>query len=166
MTQLYVLTSQLRDLERLADESDIPPEALLDTVEALTGEIELKAQNIGQLVGNLAATAEAIDGAIADMKARKARIERHADWLKGYLQSNMQASGITKISCPYFTLSIRKNPPKVVITDPGKIPCDLYVYPPAPEPYPDKKAIAERLKGGDQIEGAHLEQGERLEIKA
>lgn len=166
MTQLYVLTSQLRDLERLADESDLPADALRDTLEGLTGEIEQKAANIGQLIGNLTATADAIDEAMAAMKARRERIQRHADWLKGYLQSNMQASGITKISCPYFTLALRKNPPKVVITDPGQIPCDLYVYPPAPEPYPDKKAIAERLKAGETVNGAHLEQGERLEIRA
>jgi hypothetical protein len=37
--------------------------------------------------------------------------------------------------------------------------------PPAPEPYPDKKAIAELLKAGKEVNGAHLDQAERLEIK-
>jgi hypothetical protein len=166
MTALYQLTHQLRELERLADEGEVPAEVLADTVEGLTGEIEIKAQNIAQFVGNLESSTAAIDQAIAEMKSRRDRIQRHADWLRGYLFTQMQASGISKISCPYFTLSIKKNPPKVVITDPGKVPCELYVYPPAPEPYPDKKAIAAKLKAGDAVDGAHLEQGERLEIKA
>ena len=53
MTSLYVLTSQLRELERLADEGEVPAEVLADTVEGLTGEIEVKAQNIAQFVQNL-----------------------------------------------------------------------------------------------------------------
>lgn len=166
MPALYQLTAQLRELERLADEGEVPAEVLADTVEGLTGEIEVKAQNVAEFVRNLESSTAAIDGAISDMKARRDRIQRNADWLKGYLITQMKASGITKISCPYFVLSIKKNPPKVVITDPGKIPCELYVYPPAPEPYPDKKAIAEALKAGQEFDGAHLEQGERLEIKA
>ena len=166
MTALYQLTAQLRELERLADEGEVPAEIMADTVEGLTGEIELKAQNIGEFVRNLESSTEAIDGAIEQMKARRDRIQRNADWLRGYLFTQMQAVGITKISCPYFVMSIKKNPPKVVITDPGKIPSELYVYPPAPDPYPNKAAIKDALKAGQAIEGAHLEQGERLDIKA
>lgn len=165
MTSLYVLTSQLRELERLADEGEVPAEVLADTVEGLTGEIEVKAQNIAQFVQNLEASTGAIDQAIAEMKSRRDRIQRHADWLRGYLFTQMQASGISRISCPYFTLAIKKNPPKVVITDPGKVPGELYVYPVAPDPYPNKAAIAAKLKAGEAVDGAHLEQGERLEIK-
>lgn len=166
MPALYQLTAQLRELERLADEGEVPAEVLADTVEGLTGEIEVKAQNVAEFVRNLESSTAAIDGAIAEMKSRRDRIQRNADWLKGYLFTQMKASGITKISCPYFVLSIKKNPPKVVITDPGKIPCELYVYPPAPEPYPDKAAIKAALQAGQEFDGAHLEQGERLEIKA
>jgi hypothetical protein len=39
------------------------------------------------------------------------------------------------------------------------------VYPEAPAPYPDKKAIAEQIKAGNEVNGAHLEQAERLDIK-
>jgi hypothetical protein len=166
MTALYQLTHQLRELERLADEGEVPAEVLADTVEGLTGEIEIKAQNIAQFVGNLESSTAAIDQAIAEMKARRDRIQRQADWLRGYLFVQMQASGITRIACPYFTLSIKKNPPKVVITDPGKVPADLYVYPVAPDPYPNKAAIAAKLKAGEAVDGAHLEQGERLDIRA
>jgi hypothetical protein len=144
----------------------VPADVLADTVEGLTGEIELKAQHVAEFVRNLETSTAAIDEAIGQMKARRDRIQRNADWLRGYLFTQMQASGITKISCPLFTLAIRRNPPRVVVTDPGQIPGELYVYPPAPEPYPDKKAIAERLKAGEAVAGAHLEQGERLEIKA
>jgi hypothetical protein len=165
MTSLYKLTAQLRELEALADEGEVPAAVLADTVEGLTGEIEAKAQHIGQFIGNLEASTSAIDDAIAEMKSRRDRIQRHADWLRGYLFTQMQAAGITKITCPWFTLAIRKNPPKVVITDPGAIPGELYVYPVAPPPYPDKNAISAKLKAGEVVDGAHLEQGERLDIR-
>jgi len=165
MTALYQLVGQLRELEALADAEDFPVEALNDTLEGLTGEIELKSQNVAQFVLNLEASADAIARATAEMEMRRTRLLKRAESVRQYLYSNMQASGITKISCPYFTLTIKKNPPKVVITDPGKVPGELYIYPTAPEPYPDKKAISARLKAGEEVEGAHLEQGERLEIK-
>jgi hypothetical protein len=165
MTALYQLVGQLRELEGLADSEDFPVEALQDTLEGLTGEIEIKAQNVAQFILNLEASAEAIALATANMERRRALILKRTESVRQYLYGNMQASGITKISCPFFTLTIKKNPPKVVITDPGKIPCELYVYPPAPEPYPDKKAISAKLKAGETIDGVHLEQGERLEIK-
>lgn len=166
MPALYQLVGQLRELERLADTEDFPVEAVRDTLEGLTGEIEAKSQDIAQFVLNLEATATAIERATAEMERRRKMLLERAASVRDYLHNNMSASGITKISCPYFALSIKKNPPKVIVTDTSKIPEAMMVYPPAPDPYPNKAAIKDALKAGQEIEGAHLEQGERLEIKA
>lgn len=164
MTALYELTTQYRSLERLAETDDLPSEVVRDTLEGLTGEIELKAQNVAAFIRNLDATAEAIDGAIEQMKARRDRLRARSEQVRAYLLENMVATGITKIECPYFRLAVHKSPPKVVIDNAGAVPSDLYVYPEPPPPYPDKKAILARIKSGEIVPGAHVEQGEHLRI--
>jgi hypothetical protein len=166
MVALYQLTHQLRELERLADEGEVPEEVLRDTLEGLTGEIQVKAENVAAYLRNVESSAEAIDDAIKQMQARKSRLESHANYLRRYLHTNMEASGITKISCPWFTVAIKQNPPRIIVDDPALIPADLMVHPPAPAPYPDKAAIKERLKDGQDVAGVHIERGTRLEIKA
>lgn len=164
---LYRLTDQYRELDRLTDE-DVPEEVIRDTLEALTGEIEIKATNVAKFSRNLEALADAIDEAAKAMKERAARLRRKVDGLHHYILTNMQACGISKIESPEFTLSIQKNPLAVIVDDESQVPAQYMVTPlPAPPPVarPDKKAIADAIKGGAVIPGCHGEQGSRLKVK-
>jgi hypothetical protein len=100
------------------------------------------------------------------MQTRKQRLANHVASLRTYLHTNMEANGITKISCPWFQVAIKQNPPRIVIDDETQIPPELMVQPPTPAPYPDKTAIKERIKAGETVGGCHVERGTRLEIKA
>ena len=165
LPSLYLIADDyLQQVAALAD-LDLPPEVVADTLESLSGDIEAKSTNVAAFIRNLESTAEQIKAAESEMAKRRKAIEARADHIREYLKSNMIRTGITKIECPYFKLAIRDNPESVVIDDAGKIPGELYTYPVAPEPFPDKKAIKEAIKAGQQIEGAHLERGQRLEIK-
>jgi hypothetical protein len=115
---------------------------------------------------NEAVRIEMLDAAIKDLQARKKTMQSRHDGLKEYLHTNMRLNNISEISAldMTFTAKIKKNPAKLIIDDAGKIPSELYVYPEAPPPHPDNAKIKELLKAGEVIEGAHLEQGERLEI--
>ena len=108
-----------------------------------------------------------LDNAIKELQARKKHMQTRHDWLKQYLLVNMQENGISEINAldSTFSAKIKTNPPKLIIDDAGKIPADLYVYPVAPEPYPDNELIKAKLKAGEVIEGARLEQGKRVDIK-
>lgn len=162
---LYEIAAEYRAaVEQLAD-LDLPPEVVADTLEGLAGDMETKSTNVAMFIRSLEATAEQIKQAEAAMKARRQSIETRAERVREYLLTNMQACGIQKIECPWFKLSVRQNPASVVITDPGAIPSNLYVYPEAPEPFPDKKGIKAAIEAGEEIRGAHLERGTRLEIK-
>lgn len=165
MAALYELVAQYRELERFAESDDIEPQALKDTLEGLTGNIEDKAKNVGAFIGNLEASATAIRDAAAKMIARAVRLEHRSAAVRDYLFTNMKAAGISKIECPYFVLAIRKNPPKVVIDNDELIPETFMVQPPAPPPHADKKAILDELKTGNEVPGVHMEQGERLDIR-
>lgn len=162
---LYEISAQYRQAFFSLAESDYDDETIDATLQGLEGEIEAKSQSVAAFIRNLEASAESIKQAEKQMADRRKVIENKADRIREYLKTNMQACGINKIECPYFALTLKQNPPSVIIDDAGKIPGELYVYPEAPSPYPDKKAIAERLKAGEVIEGAHLERAVRLEIK-
>lgn len=162
---LYQLTDNYREaLDVLTDpEADLPIEAINDTLEALEGELEDKAINVTKFLRNMEATAEAIKAAEADMAKRRKALENRVKWLKDYLKTNMEACDISKIECPYFKLSIQKNPPAVNILDEVAIP----------EQFKEKvvtwkihkNAIKDALKAGNNVPGAKLVSGTRLIIR-
>lgn len=164
-TSLYVLADQyLEAAERMAD-LELPEEVIADTLEGLAGALEVKATNVAMFVQNLEASASAIKDAESKMAARRKAIEARAERIRAYLKENMERTGIFKIDCPYFKIAIRDNPPSVKIDAESQIPMQYMKIPDPPPPSPDKKAIAEALKAGQDVPGCHLERGKRLEIK-
>lgn len=165
MTALYQITDQHRELQALADEVDIDPQTLADTLEGLTGEFEDKAKSVAMFIENLQADAAAIQEASRLMKLRAQRLEHRAEAIRTYLRINMEATGITKISCKWFVIALRKNPPRVDITDEESIPEVYRVWPEPPPPTIDKRALLDALKRGATIEGAAIAQDSRVEIR-
>lgn len=160
---LYELVGQYR---QLLDMEDVPPEQLADTLAMLKGDIEEKATNLGFAVRNLQETSEAIRRAATAAIGRANAIDNRASSLLDYALIQLKAAGISKVEHPMLRMSIRTNPPKVIIDFEDSIPGEFMVQPPAPPPKPDKTAIKEAIKAGRDVPGAHLEQGERLEIKS
>lgn len=165
MTSLYQLSNEFQEAQIKLLESDFDEQTIADTLEGMAGDLETKAVNVAMFIRNVETTADAIKQAETEMANRRKSLEKKADAIRQYLKDNMQRCGITKIESPYFALTIKKNPPTVIIDNAGLIPERFYVHPEPPAPYPDKKAIAEELKAGKEVNGAHLEQAERLEIK-
>lgn len=165
MTALYDIAAEYREAaDKLAD-LDLDPQTVADTLEGLSGELEVKAQNVAFFARNLEATASAIKQAEADMAARRKSLEKRAEGLRQYIFTSMQVAGIEQIECPHFRLSIKKNPAAVDIYEPGLVPAEFMTTPVAPDPAPDKKAIADAIRAGREVAGAKLTQGARLEIK-
>lgn len=164
MTALYLLTAEYKDAAERLQDADLPEEVIRDTLEAMTGEIEAKAQNVAFVIRNMEASAKAIREAAAGMLDRAKAEEKRADSIKRYLLENMMATGISKIECPYFKLSVRDNPQSVVIDDAEAIPDDYLREVPASYTL-DKVMMKSAMQDGFVIPGAHLERGKRLEIK-
>lgn len=164
-TSLYALASEYEQIANKLMEMDLDEQTIADTLESVSGDLETKAVNVAMFIRNIESSAEQIKQAEKQMAERRKALENKATSVKQYLFDNMKRVEVTKIDSPYFSLTIKKNPPKLVIDDAGKIPTNMYIYPEPPAPYPDNEAIKSALKNGVEIEGAHLEQGERLEIK-
>lgn len=162
---LYELTEEYLEAEEKLRDLDIDDETIRDTLEGLQFPIEQKATNVAFVIRNMESLAEQIKQAEQQMAARRKAIEKRAESIRSYLLHNMERCEISKIESPYFKISIRQNPAKVVIDDPVRIPCEFYRYPDAPPPEPDKKAIKEVLESGGFISGAHIEKTKRIEIK-
>ena len=157
--KLYELTGQYLALQQLADNPDID---LTDTLEGLTGEIELKAQGLLQVVRGIEADIEAVDTEIKRLQEIKKTRQNRIDSLRDYLRFNMQQSGITSIKCPLFSITLAAGRDVAVITDESKLPRDLLRITESP----DKAAILAALKAGNEISGAHLGKSqESLRIK-
>lgn len=164
-TPLYELVKYQHELEALADSGEVPAEQITDTLEALDGDIQDKSVQIAAFTQNLEATAQAVREAAKAMLSRADRIEKRAESIRAYLLFNMQAAGISKVECPWFTLSVRKNPPSVVVDDESRLPPEFIVHPPPPAPRPDRDAIKRAIKAGGEVPGARLVQSDRLEIR-
>lgn len=165
MTALYEIAAEYRDAANKLAELDLDAQTIADTLEGLSGDLETKAQNVAFFVRNLEATAAAIKQAEADMAARRKAMENRADSLKRYIFESMTVAGIEKIECPHFRLAIKNNPAAVDVFEPGLVPASFMRTPEPPPPAPDKTAIKEALKAGQDVPGARLTSGQRLEIK-
>jgi hypothetical protein len=161
---LYKIADQYAlAVEKLSDE-DLPPEAIADTLEALQGDLQTKATNVAMYAQNLEALARQIREAEQAMSHRRKVLENKAASIRQYLKENMERAGIAKIECPYFKLSIKKNPPSVEIYDEASIPEVYKKQLPPPPAVPDKKMIAEVIKGGGTVDGARMKHETRLSI--
>lgn len=163
---LYTLAADYREAsEQLAD-LELDEQAVADTLEGLQGTLEVKATNVAMFCRNVEALAAQIKEAEAAMAARRKQLERRAERIRGYLKTCLEIADVREVSCPYFTIRVRANPPSVVVEDLAKLPPDYLVVPPTPPPVADKRAIADDLKAGKPVPGAYLDTTKtRLEIR-
>lgn len=164
MTSLYDISAQYRaDAARLAD-LDLPAEVVTDTLDAMSGELEMKAQNVVMFARDLQATAAAIKDAEEAMARRRKAIENRARHLLDYVQGCMETAQVQRIECPHFRLAIQRSPASVDVYEPGLLPAQYMRAPAPPEPSADKRAIADAIKAGLEVPGARMLQGTRLAI--
>lgn len=165
---LFQIAAEYRAVTDILMDTGADEQTMKDTLEGEVWPLELKAQNYGFVIRNLQATAASIKDAEEQMAARRKAIEKRAADLLERLKTGLEIAGVTKLDCPHFALTIKKNPPKVEIFEEALIPM-AYMRTPEPPPppaaLPDKKAIADAIKAGTEIPGALLCQGTRLEIK-
>ena len=154
MTTLYEITDKHRELMALAEESEDMSQAVADTMESIEGEFEEKALSLMAVMENIGGDIPAIDEMINRLTVRKKTILNKQENMKEYLRINMEASGINKISCPLFTITLAKGRDIVQIDNEDKIPADYLNIKTSITPM--KTEILAALKAGEKIEGVTL----------
>lgn len=159
MNTLYELTEKYQHVLDLAEQLDA--EVLKDTLDSIDDAIEVKAENTAKVVKELEGKVNAIDAEIKRLQERKSTLINNTKGIKGYLQTEMEKIGKTKIKGELFNIGIQNNPVSVNVLNESLIPERFFVPQPANL---DKKALKEELKHGD-IPGAELKQGRGLRIR-
>lgn len=144
---------------KLHDDDQLDAQTIKDTLESIEGDINEKGVNIVKLTQGWDADISAIDEEIKRLTTRKKAIKNRSDQLRDYLRYNMQASGITKIECPLFTVSLSKARQVVQIDDESLIPDDYVSVKTTVSP--NKAEILKALKAGEDIPGASISEGEQ-----
>jgi hypothetical protein len=165
MTALFELAHQYREAaDKLAD-LELDAQTVKDTLDSMSGELEVKAGATAAVIRNMEALAVQIKEAEALMAQRRKAIESRAASLSAYLLANMAHAGIQSVETPYFAIKVRNNPPSVEVYDEAMVPGEFLRQPPPRKPEPDKTAIKAALQKGVDVQGARLVQGSRVEIK-
>lgn len=165
---LYEITDEYMRLLELAEDPETDPEVFADTLEGLQGALEDKADGYGRVIRELEAYTAGLEAEIARLTAKKRTADNSITRMKESLKSAFFATGTAKLKTELFTFSIRKNPPKVVIDDPDRLP-ERFLLPQPPKV--DTARLKTELKEAELPESedlsgiAHLEQGESLIIR-
>lgn len=161
---LYQLADEYRALMDLAASEEADEESFALALDAIQGDLKTKAVAVAQVARNLEAFYDQVNVAMAEMKRRAERACQRAENIRRYLKEQMERAGIHKVESPFFTLALRLNPPRVAIDDETALPTEYWrVIPERREP--DKSALLRAWKSGNEINGCHLENSTRLEIK-
>jgi hypothetical protein len=167
MTALYVIAHEYQAAARTLADLDLDPQTVADTLEGMSGALEVKAQSVAMMVRVMEADAAAVAQWAKDANARAKAIENRADALRDYLKRTLESCGITKVDGPGITIGFRKSS-AVVIDDPDQLPAEFMVTPPAPPPAPpapSKTLIGDAIKAGREVPGARIEHRTNLQIK-
>lgn len=148
--KLYELTRQMAELQNL----DLDEEALKDTIEGIEGGVEIKAENMTRAMGNMDSDIAALDAEIKRLQGRKKALTNRKDRLREDLLVNMEESGISKIQCPLFTVTLVKGRDMVAIDSVEDLPDGLVKTEITFKPI--KADILRALKDGIDVPGAHM----------
>lgn len=165
MANIYEITDDFLRIQDMMGDPELDPQTLADTLEAIEGELEVKAENYAKVMKNLEGDIVAIKAEIDRLTSKKKAIENNIKNMKATLQSVMEVTGKTKFKTELFSFGIQKNAPSVVIDveDVRDIPEDYLKF---KEPEVDKTAIKAAINDGVDLSGiAHLEQSQSLRIR-
>lgn len=156
MAHLYDIKNEYLEVMRMTDDPDMPEQAIIDTLEAISGEFNSKALNVAKVISSLNAEADAMAVVIKRITDRKAATLNKAQRLREYLSENMLAVGMTKVQDAEIQLSFRKSPDSVVIDNPDLLPASCLKTTVAPIKAEVKKIIDDLPEGA-----AHIETGKQ-----
>lgn len=120
-----------------------------------------KLEACGVEVKELRSEAEAIRNEEKVLAERRARLERKAGWLEGYMLSNMLATDTRKLDTPRCSLTVRATR-SVDVYDPSELPEEFVTT--KVTTAPDKVAIRKALKSGE-VPGARMLDCQRLGVR-
>lgn len=168
---LYQINAEIEQLENAVEDGMLIDE---ETGELLTIEQALdmlkmertqKIENIALWCKNLASDVVALKAEEDNLAKRRKAAETKQTRLKAYLLGALTQENGEVISYhgTKAVVKVKNNPPSVVVSDEALLPDEFKIQ--KITVAPDKKSLAEVLKRGIAVPGAHLEVGRSVTIK-
>ena len=164
MTALYLLANEYRAAAMVLADLDMDAQTVSNTLESLSGELEVKAESVAFMVRAIEADAAAMKAWAASATERAKAAESRAKSLREYLAACMDGAGMIAINRPGVRLSFRHST-AIEIDGIDLIPDAFMRHPEPPPPAPDKVAIAAEWKAGRPVAGTHQAERKSLQIK-
>lgn len=159
MSNIYQLSKELEELQAMLDGAEGEElEAIETTIGALSGEVGDQAENLVKLIKNIEADAVGVSNEIDRLRARKAQMEARIVSIRDGIKGVMQASGMDKVRTELFSITLAKGRESVYLADESLIPDDYVTVKTVINP--DKKAIADAFKSGEEVPGCEMRRGE------
>ena len=165
MTTLYELTATLRHLLDLAQSGEVDQQTIDETIESmdLTSDIESKIDGYAYVMDELKASNERIRNEEKRLAQRRRVQQNNYDRMRETLLDQMKLLELDRVKTDKYTVSVRQNPVKVVVSDESNIPKDFFIE---QRPKVDRKKLKEHLEStGEKLEGVELRQEESLQIR-
>lgn len=164
MSSIYELTADYIQIMQMMEEGELDPQTLADTMEAVEGEFEIKAESYAKVMRNLDGDITAIKAEIDRLTKKKQTLENNIKTMKKALQGAMEVTGKTKFRTELFSFRIQKNAPSVIMDETyiENVPERFLKY---KDPEINRTAIREAILAGEDLEGlAHLEHSSSIRI--
>lgn len=119
---------------------------------------DTKVEGIAIAIKQLRAEAKAIKEEKQSLEARQKQKENKADNLQNFLQGILNGQ---KFETPKVAITWRKSE-KLIIDDGSRIPEEYLRH---KEPEVDKTELKKAIKAGAEIDGAHLEESQNMQLR-
>lgn len=162
--ELYKISDNLLVLQTMLDnaqDEDDRIAAIQDTLESVEFDFAEKIENIVKLIRNWEGEVVAIENEKKRLANRADNLNKNIAKLKEYMYGELKRLDRDKVQTDLFTVSVKKNPKKVVVLDLLSIPVDYLKF---QEPQVDKRKIMQDINMGKEVPGAELTQDESLKI--
>jgi hypothetical protein len=160
MDTIKNITQRYTAVMALADDDSIPQEEVNNALLTLEDELQEKGENcikyldsVQDKIDAAKANKKKLDAYIKALESRKKRVEKACIYALDTLQ-------VKSIMTGWGEMKVKKNPPSVVIDDLTQIPTQYQRQ--KIQVDIDKISIKAAIKAGEEVPGAHLEQGTSL----
>lgn len=162
MACIYELSEDFKAVSTLVDTAETEEElqAINDTLDAISAELDVKLENSAKFIKNLDADIDGLDKEIKRLTLIKKRKAALIERLKLNCDNAMKLNNETTKKAGTFTFSYRKSE-KTIVDDVNKLPLELRKV----EYKPMTAEIKKYIKKHGSVDGARIEVCMNLQIK-
>lgn len=162
MSSLFELQNEFQELYNMMTDPDVDDQVLQDTLEAVMGEFEVKAEGCVYFMKRLEMERDKAKDVANDLLAKAKARDNALNRMKEMILKTMESAQVRKVDAGAFTIAVSKNGGKQPMIIDGDVPDNFkrIIY------EDDKELIRKHLENGEVLNFARLlPRGEHISIK-